>query len=182
MTNDEKQNEDQSKGDRNPDDYHVDTFKQALEDARRTHDQQLEAYNDIDEKGWRVLRFNGIVATVAMAGAVSIENNPSVCAVVLFLGGIGLLSWSTYRIMYKQPIKEVTLGPSTEDLENIMSKNPKEGVYLEWMTKRYAEWSDIVTVAVEENSANVDLAKLLSVLGTAFMLGGGILHVTSHIT
>jgi len=38
--------------------------RHALDDARRVLDQELQSLNDITQKAWRVVQFNGLVATV----------------------------------------------------------------------------------------------------------------------
>lgn len=182
MPSSEKEDYHGNNEDRAPDEYEVGTFRQAMEDARRTHDEQLQAYSDIDDRNWRVLQFNGLIATIAIAGAVNVGENISPAAISLFFLGIALLTYSTYRLLHKTPVTEVTLGPSDNDLGKISEKNPAEGVYLDWMIGLYSEWTKSVENATRENSANVDLAKLLSVVGTGLMISGGLIHVTIRLT
>jgi len=49
-------------------DRHTETYQHAVEDARITHANQLEAYNDVNERAWRIVRLNGLVATIFVAG------------------------------------------------------------------------------------------------------------------
>jgi len=172
----------EEEGDRHPDDYNVNTFREALEDARRTHDQQLQAYNDVNDRNWRVLRFNGIIATVSVAAAASVSSDIEIQTAIVLLTGTLFLSYSSYRLIYKTPVTKVTLGPSKGDLKTVSDKNPPESVYLDWMVGLYSEWTESVKAATKKNSDNIELAKLLSVVGTALLIGGGLLHVTYQLT
>ena len=128
--------------DRTIEEYNTESFKHALEEARRTFDHQITAYEDADEKSWRVLRFNGLVATIAVAGAVNIPPPFSILELGSFVAGIMVLGISTILVFRGLPHNEVGLGASREFLDRVGAKNPPEEVYLHWAINQYADWTE----------------------------------------
>jgi len=175
-----KENRDTS-NDRQPGDYNVETFRHAIEDARRTHEYQIEAYDDIDEKSWRVLRFNGVVATVAVAGAVNLSPPFSTFVWVFALGGLGCLVYSTYLALDGQPENEITVGPSGDDFQTVVEKNPQEPVYLSWMVQNYADYTEEGVEKVEKNAEAVDRAKVFTIIGVGVLLTSGLLYAATGL-
>ena len=166
-------------GDRAIEDYNTESFKHALEEARRTFDHQITAYEDADEKSWRVLRFNGLVGTIAVAGAVNIPPPFSIWELGAFVVGILLLGTSTVLVFRGLPHNEVGLGASREFLDRVGEKNPPEEVYLHWTINQYADWTELARKRTIENSSRVDLSKLLSLLGVGVLIVGGLYHTVS---
>ena len=116
--------------DRTIEEYNTESFRHALEEARRTFDHQITAYEDADEKSWRVLRFNGLVATVAVAGAVNAPPPFSGWELGTFVFGVLLLGISTVLVFRGLPHNEVGLGASREFFDRVEEKNPKKCIYI----------------------------------------------------
>lgn len=166
---------------RKPEDYNEETFYRMLEDARRTHREQLQAYNDVDDKRWRVLQFNGIIATVAMAGVVNLSEGIPVLVLVLIGVGALCLGVSTYYLLKGSPNQTAILGPSREKMTEIADMNPSPPVYCHWMTKQYLNWANTMEMRVNENSSIIDCAKYLSMSGVGCMISGALAFVTLNI-
>lgn len=162
-----------------PDDYNLETFRQAIEDARRAHAYQIEAYDDIDEKSWRILQFDGVVATVATAGVVNLQPPFPWYVWSLALGGFAGLAISTYLALDGQPENRITVGPDTNDFQKVNSMNPQEAVYLSWMVQNYTKYLEEGVVKVEKNAEAIDRAKVFSIISVGLLLSSGLLYAAT---
>lgn len=180
----EKENTNSEEGtnsweDRNPEEYNLETFRQAIEDVRRTHAYQIEAYDDIDEKSWRILQFDGVVATVATAGIVNLQPPFPWYVWSLSLGGFAGLAISTYLALDGQPENRITVGPGTNDFQKVNSMNPEEAVYLSWMVRNYTKYFEEGVEKVERNAEAIDRAKVFSIISVGLLLTSGLLYAAT---
>lgn len=144
----------------------------ALEDARRTLDEQLVSVNDISRKGWRVLQFNGLVATVAVALLPTVLSNEElgVTLIGLFSVAIGLFVVSTviaYRIQHPQ---NVVNGPGTDVYRHVSDYDYPENQYLREILERYATGIDTVRETTKSNSNQLQIAVITSAVGLIVLL------------
>ena len=111
--------------------YDLETYRHALEEARRTWNQELAAFNDIAEKSWRLVRINGIVVTIYIAAMANALSNLVIGVRAGVIIGAGLLSLgiSTYLALNGQQAEEVPVGQSTESFERVRKHDPEEIVY-----------------------------------------------------
>jgi len=144
----------------------------ALEDARRTLDEQLVSVNDISRKGWRVLQFNGLVATVAVAllPTVFSDEELGLPLIGLFSTAIGLFVISTvvaYRIQHPQ---NVVNGPGTDVYRHVSDYNYPENQYLREILERYSTGIDTVRETTKNNSDQLQIAVITSAVGLIVLL------------
>lgn len=105
--------------------------RHAIEDARRSLDEQLQEVNDISLKSWRAIKFNGLILTIvasispfgpfeAPAGLPSVVMGIVVVVMVI----------STYLSLKIQRPNQVYNGPDTENFEKVCEDDFSEGEYL----------------------------------------------------
>ncbi|WP_147298772.1 MULTISPECIES: hypothetical protein [unclassified Haloferax] len=157
--------------------YDIETYRHAIEDARRTHDQQLDAYNDIGEKAWRIVRLNGLVATIyvaAVANAFSGVTFPRCALLSVVLGFVSLLA-STLFAMYGQQQRTVSVGQSPESFEMVRKHDPDEITYLYETLNGYEQWITDVRKKTSANGSAVNVAKSLFLTGVGLITIGTLL-------
>ena len=71
--------------------YDIETYRHAIEEARRTLDQQLDAFNDVNDKAWRIVQLNGIIATIYIAAVANALNDLTFTRLPSALIAIGLV-------------------------------------------------------------------------------------------
>lgn len=159
--------------------YDLETYRHALEEARRTWDQELDAFNDVAEKSWRLVRLNGIVATIYIA---AVANAPSSLVIGAYAGiligaGLLLLGISTYLVLDGQQAQEVPVGQSTETFEGVRKHDPDEIVYLIETLKSHEKGIEQVTEGTEQNAVSVNRAKLFFLIGVGLLTTGTLIAV-----
>lgn len=70
--------------------YDIETYRHAIEEARRTLDQQLEAFNDVADKAWRIVKLNGIIATIYVAAVANALDDLTFTLIQTIFIGFGL--------------------------------------------------------------------------------------------
>lgn len=157
--------------------YDIETYRRALEEARRTWDQQLDAFNDVAEKAWRVVRLNGLVATVYIAAIANAPPNISISTSTgLIIGsGLFLLAISTYLAVNGQQAQRVSVGQGTEAFTAVRKHDPAEIVYLYETLKDYEDGIEGVAEKTEQNGDTVNQAKFVFLIGVGFITAGTLL-------
>lgn len=146
--------------------------RHALTDARRTLNEHLVAVNDMSRKGWRVLQFNGIVATV-VAALVPTQfslSDFSLITVVLLALYLLLFVVSTYFAYRIQRPKGVDMGPSSDAFRHTSEYDYPEDEYLTEIIGTYANAIDRVGESNTESSKGLRIAVTTSALGLASLL------------
>lgn len=154
--------------------YDIETYQHAIEEARRTLDQQLEAFNDVNEKAWRIVRLNGIIATVYIAAIANALDGLRFTATptVLITLGLLLLGISVYLATEGQEAQKVMIGQSDEAFESLRKNDPSEIAYLYKTLEDYEDWISTVHEKTERNGKTVNTAKRISLIGVIFLLCG----------
>jgi len=128
--------------------------RHALDDARRVLDQELQSLNDITQKAWRVVQFNGLVATVfAKPRTHPIQSNsdnttlrnPTRRAVIS-------LGYSTYRAFQTQQRESISTGPETDMFRAVAKHNYDEVDYLSRAINIHSDCFDKVQSKTEDKS------------------------------
>ncbi|WP_226006037.1 hypothetical protein [Natrinema salinisoli] len=159
--------------------YDIETYRHALEEARRTLDQQLEAFNDVTDKAWRIVQMNGIIATVytaAVANALPELSFTYLSGIPIGLGLI-LLGVSVYLATEGQEAQTVTIGQSSDAFESLRATDPPEIAYLYETLKDYETWIDQVNEKTTTNGDTVNTAKRALIVGVVFIVIGTLLAV-----
>lgn len=159
--------------------YDIATYRHALEEARRTLDQQLEAFNDIADKAWRIVQLNGIIATVYVAAVANALDDLTYTwmSVILVALGLVLMGISVYLAAEGQQAQTVTIGQSSDAFASIREHDPDEITYLYKTLADYEEWIDQVHEKTEANGDTVNSAKRLLIIGVVFITGGTIVAI-----
>jgi hypothetical protein len=146
----------------------------ALEDARRVVDLELQSVNDLTRKAWRVVRFNGLVATVF---AALVPTQSGLDQLDQFSGGffaaaIIALGFSTYIAYRTQKREKVKTGPESGLYRALANHEYDEDDYLSRSLEIHADCLDSLNPTTEEKSENLDDAIITSVLGVILLLAG----------
>jgi len=157
--------------------YDIESYRHALEEAQRTLDQQLEAFNDINEKAWRIVRLNGLIATVYVAAMVNALEGLtfSIHSMILIISGLSTMAASVFLAASGQEAKTVTIGQGPDAFESLRDNDPSEITYLYKTIEDYESWIDQVNRKTKKNGATVNLAKWLSIISVVFITGGTVL-------
>jgi hypothetical protein len=155
-------------------DYDIESYRHALEEARRTLDQQLDAFNDVNEKAWRIVQLNGLIATVYVSAVANAMEGLtfSIRPIILIISGLTMMAASVFLAASGQEAKTVTIGQGPEAFESLRDNDPSEIAYLYETLKDYESWIDQVSGKTEKNGETVNIAKWLSILGVVFISGG----------
>jgi len=148
--------------------------RHALEDARRVLDHELQSLNDVTQKSWRIVQFNGLVATV-FAALVPIQSGLSQLTMIpgLVLGAAALLlGHSTYTAFQTQERESVRTGPETDMYRALSDHNYEEDEYLSHALRIHADDIDAIQPSTEDKSEDVDKALLTSILGVILLVSG----------
>jgi len=153
----------------------------ALEDARNTLSEQLVSVNDITRKGWRVIQFNGLVATVAVALFPTVLSRESItlAETSIFIVSIIPFVISTvfaYRIQHPQ---SVINGPGTDVYRYASKYDYPEDEYLRDILDRYANGIDTVRETTENNSEQLRIAVTTSAVGLVVLIISVLISVTA---
>ncbi|WP_125920003.1 hypothetical protein [Haloparvum sedimenti] len=177
-TQENQENESKSEQEINLSDRDPESYKRALEDARLTHANQLEAYNDVNERAWRVVKLNGIISTILIAAITNSQNFIPTEGSLLLIFAIGglLIIASTVLAMIGQRAKYVSLGPEPEFYQRVRELNSPEIEYLIGTLRGYEGWIEDIGEKTENNSTKVSCAMYLSLLGVGIILVGTIIH------
>lgn len=157
--------------------YDIETYRHAIKEARRTHDQQLDAFNDVGEKGWRVVRLNGIFSAIYIAGIANALNGvgfgpwAKACIVVGFV----CIGVSTATAMFGQRHRTVKLGLSPTAFERVREHEPPENIFLYYTLKDYESSIKDVNAKTEENGNAITISKVAFALGVGFITIGTLL-------
>lgn len=146
----------------------------ALEDARRVLDHELQSLNDVTQKSWRIVQFNGLVATV-FAALVPIQSGLNQLTLIpgLILTAAALvLGYSTYTAFQTQERESVRTGPETEMYRAVSNHNYEEDEYLSHALRIHADDIDAMQPTTEDKSKDVDRALLTSILGVILLVVG----------
>ncbi len=133
--------------------YDLDAYRHALDEARRTIDQQLEAFNDVADKAWRIVQLNGIIATVYIAAAANALPELSITSPNdgIIVVGLTCLGMSVYLAAEGQEAQTVVIGQSSDEFESVRSSDPSEIAYLYNTLADYETWIDQVHTKTEYN-------------------------------
>lgn len=146
----------------------------ALEDARRVLDHELQSLNDVTQKSWRIVQFNGLVATV-FAALVPIQSGLNQLTLIpgLILTTAALvLGYSTYTAFQTQERESVRTGPETEMYRAVSNHDYEEDEYLSHALRIHADDIDAMQPTTEDKSKDVDRALLTSILGVILLVVG----------
>lgn len=157
--------------------YDIETYRHALKDARRTHDQQLQAFNDIGEKAWRIVRLNGIIATVyiaAVANALQILTFSPLSAGLIIVG-VGCLAVSALIAVIGQSEQSVFIGQSPDTLAQVREHDPQEIVYLYETLDTYESCIRQAHRRTEKNGKAVNVSKIIMLSGVGFITVGSLI-------
>ena len=154
--------------------YDIETYRSAIEEARRTLDQQLQAFNDITNKAWRIVQLNGIVATIYVSAVVNAADilTFTLPAIILIGTGLILMSGSVLLAAEGQEAKKTTIGQGSDAFESVRKNDPKEIAYLYKTLEDYESWIDEVNSKTERNGSRVNCSKRLLILGVVFITIG----------
>lgn len=149
----------------------------ALEDARRVLDHEFQSLNDITQKAWRVVQFNGLVATVFAALVPTRSGLTQIGPIsgVFLVGAIIALGYSTYTAYRTQERESVNTGPETKMYRAVANYSYDEDDYLSHSLKIHASCLDSLQPSTEEKSEDVDKALLTSILGVILLVVGSLL-------
>ncbi|WP_254810729.1 hypothetical protein [Natronosalvus amylolyticus] len=159
--------------------YDIETYRHALQEAGRTLDQQLEAFNDVADKAWRIVQLNGIIGTVYIA---AVANALPSLSITYLSGGfiaVGLICFgiSVYLATEGQEAQTVVIGQSSDSFRSIRSTDPSEIEYLYKTLEDYEGWIDRVNVKTEINGDTVNKAKRALIAGVVFIILGTLIAV-----
>lgn len=146
----------------------------ALEDARRVLDHELQSLNDVTRKSWRIVQFNGLVATV-FAALVPIQSGLNELTLIpgLILTAAALvLGYSTYTAFQTQERERVRTGPETDMYRAVSDHDYEEDEYLSHALRIHADDIDAMQPTTENKSEDVDRALLTSILGVILLVVG----------
>lgn len=157
--------------------YEIETYRHALDEARRTLDQQLEAFNDVNEKAWRIVQLNGLIATVYVAAVANALDGLtfSMYSILFVSVGLVIMGFSVFLAAEGQEATKVTIGQSTDAFESLRSTDPSEIAYLYKTLQDYESWIAQVNKKTEINAETINWAKRLSIIGVVFIVGGTVL-------
>ncbi|WP_338756253.1 hypothetical protein V9T20_05860 [Halobacterium salinarum] len=157
--------------------YDIESYRHALTEARRTLDQQLQAFNDVNEKAWRIVQLNGLIATVYVTAVANALDGLtfSVCSILLVALGLSSMGVSVLLASEGQKATTVNIGQSAEAFESLRSNDPPEIKYLYRTLEDYESWISQVNEKTEINGTTVNRAKRLSIIGVVFITVGSIL-------
>ncbi|WP_162989915.1 hypothetical protein [Natronorubrum halophilum] len=146
--------------------------RQALTDARRTVDQQLISVNDISRKAWRVVQFNGLVATILATLIPSLFNLDQFhfVSIILLAIGISALVYSTkltYQIQQRQRVQN---GPESKLYRRIAEYDYDESTYLSKALNLYANALNNLVQSTESMSEDLNRAVITSAIGLVFLI------------
>jgi len=156
--------------------YDVETYRHAIEEARRTLDQQLQAFNDVADKGWRIVQLNGIIATIyasAVVNSLSALNFSTKSLLSIFIGFF-LMAVSIFLVISEQESHKIMIGQGTEAFRSMRENDPEEIVYLYETIKSYEKWIDDVGKKTKYNGRIIEAAKISLTVGVGFILTGTI--------
>ena len=159
--------------------YDIETYRHAIEEARRTLDQQLNAFNDVGEKAWRIVQLNGIVATIyisAIANALG-SLQFTTLATGFIGGGLCALGLSAYLVVNGQDAQVVFIGQSTHSFAQVRKYDPPEIAYLYKTLESYECWIESVGEKTEQNGTAVNNGKYAFLIGVALITIGTVLAV-----
>lgn len=159
--------------------YDLETYRHAIEEARRSWDQLLAAYNDVAQKSWRIVRLNGIVATIYIAAIANALPNLEVRILTVGIIGAGLVSLavSTYLAVIVQQTEDVSVGQGPEALERVREYDPDEITYLYETLRMYKEKIGEVANQTKQNGSTVNRAMSLSLIGVGLLTIGTLLAI-----
>jgi hypothetical protein len=157
----------------------LESFRHAIEEARRTHDQQLTAFEDIDNKAWRLVQLNGIISTIyvsAVANALELLSFTVLSKVVIVLGLV-FIGLSTILGIVGQRERSVKVGQSPESFESLRKNYPDEFTYLDETLCSYERWIGENEQKTTRNDFVVTIGKLSSLVGIGFITVGLLISV-----
>lgn len=157
--------------------YDIEAYRQAIVDARRTLDQQLTAFNDIGEKAWRLVRLNGLIATVYVAAVANTFEDLAFTPITMTIIGFGgvFLGISTLLAMIGQREHSVPIGQSPDSLRSLRETDPTEIAYLYKTIESYEQWIDIVNKRTSSNARAVNWSKYVLLCGIMLIIAGTLL-------
>lgn len=159
--------------------YDIETYRHALQEARHTLDQQLQAFNDVNDKAWRIVQLNGIIATVYIAAVANALNSLAVdwmSAGVVTLGLIAM-AVSVFLATEGQEATTVAIGQSSDAFRSLRKTDPDEITYLYTTLEDYESWIDEVNRKTEQNGETVNTAKRLLLIGVVLIISGTVLAI-----
>lgn len=177
---DQTETEDSMKDHVSPDSdpaYDIETYRHAIQEARRTLDQQLKAFNDVNGKAWRIVQLNGIIATIYISAVANALGDLQLTLIPTGLLSLGLISMacSAYLAANGQDVRKVTIGQGTDAFESIRQTDPSEIEYLYKTLEDYEDWIEEVNRKSEQNGEIVNKSKWLLIGGVILITAGTIL-------
>lgn len=161
--------------------YDIETYRHALTEARRTLDQQLNAFNDVNGKAWRIIQLNGIIATVyiaAVANALDGLDFTPIPASILILGLV-LMGLSAYFAATGQDVEKITIGQGSDAFESVRENDPSEIAYLYKTLEDYEQWIKEANTKTDQNGEVVNRAKWLLIGGVVLITAGTVIAIVT---
>lgn len=159
--------------------YDIETYRHALEEARRTLNQQLEAFNDVAEKAWRIVQLNGIIATIYIAAVANALNDLrfTLLPTIIVGAGLVLMGISVYLATEGQEASRVTIGQDSDAFESVRENDPDEIVYLYKTLEDYETWIAEVHRKTKSNGETVNKSKRLLIVSVVLLTIGTVLAI-----
>lgn len=161
--------------------YDIESYRHAITEARRTLDQQLKAFNDVNGKAWRIVQLNGIIASVyiaAVANALDGLNFTPLPALILILGLV-LLGLSAYFAATGQNVEKITIGQGSDAFESVRKNDPSEIAYLYKTLEDYEQWIVEANAKTDQNGKVVNRAKWLLIGGVVLITAGTVIAIVT---
>jgi hypothetical protein len=159
--------------------YDIETYQHTIEEARRTLDQQLQAFNDVSKKGWRIVQLNGIIATIYVSAIANSLDNLTLSNSSLGVIGFGLvfMALSVFYTMTGQEAEDVKIGQGPKAFESVRENDPEEIAYLYKTIDDYESWIENVSSKTEYNKRVVNISKMFLLVGVGFITIGTFLAI-----
>lgn len=157
------------------------TYRHAITEARRTLDQQLKAFNDVNGKAWRIVQLNGIIATVyiaAVANALDGLNFTPLPASILILGLV-LMGLSAYFAATGQDVEKITIGQGSDAFKSVRENDPSEIAYLYKTLEDYEQWIEEANTKTDQNGEVINRAKWLLLGGVVLITAGTVIAIVT---
>lgn len=155
----------------------VDSYQHAIDDAQRTLNQQLVAFNDISEKSWRIVRFNLLISTLFIGIFTNISKSSSfqrINIILILFGSIGFIL-STIIAIIGQTGKSVSIGINTKSFKSVRENDPREIVYLYMALEEYEKAIESTHKKTMQNRKCIQISKWLTLAGATFLSIGIVL-------
>lgn len=151
---------------------------EALEEARRSYDKEIESINDVDEKAMRAARTGFLILGIAVSGVAIFgsETLGDLSTEVTLLGGSGLalIFFSALLALGTYTATEYPTGIGRDHRNAALHDGYSKDEWLEFLIDEYGEWTDEVT---EMSGANAQYLEY-----TVFFQSVGLLSLSLAVT